>query len=70
MSVRGVNRLVKVVPLIDGHSFPPGAGIPQWKVSKLAAHQGTLQGDLLFVINPGEIYPRANDSRVNGAAAV
>jgi hypothetical protein len=69
MSVKGVNRLVKVMPMIDGDSFPPGAGIPQWKVSKLAAHQGMLKGQLLFVISPGESYPRANESRVRGATS-
>jgi hypothetical protein len=64
MSVIGDNRLVKVVPLSDGVSFPPGAGIPQWKLSELSAQRGTMHGELLFLINPGERYPRPNEVRV------
>jgi hypothetical protein len=69
MTPRGDDRLVKVVPLIDGQSFPPGAGIPQWKVSELAARQGTLMGELLFVINGGESYPRADELRARSASS-
>ncbi len=64
MSAKCDGRLVKIVPLIDGDSYPPGRGIPQWRVSNLAAQQGTLKGELLFVIHPGERYPRANEFRV------
>ncbi len=59
MTVYGENRLIKVKPLLDDplDTYPPGHGIPQWRVSKAAADKGTLQGDLLQVIQPGEKYP-------------
>jgi hypothetical protein len=57
MTVNGSNRLIKVKPLLDGNSYPPGLGIPQWRVSDAAARQGTLSGILLFVVEPGTRYP-------------
>jgi len=59
MTVYGEDRLIKVKPLLDDplDTYPPGHGIPQWRVSKAAAEKGTLQGDLLRVIQPGENYP-------------
>ena len=59
MTIYGENRLIKVKPLLDDplDTYPPGHGIPQWRVSKQAADEGTLQGELLQVIQPGERYP-------------
>jgi hypothetical protein len=59
MTIYGENRLIKVKPLLDDllDTYPPGRGIPQWRVSKEAAEKGTLQGDLLRVIQPGQNYP-------------
>ena len=59
MTIDGENRLIKIKPLLDDpfDTYPPGHGIPQWRVSTEAAEKGTLQGDLLHVIQPGEKYP-------------
>jgi len=59
MTIYGENRLIKVKPLLDDplDTYPPGHGIPQWRVSKEAAAKGTLQGELLQVIQQGESYP-------------
>jgi hypothetical protein len=59
MSVSGPNRLIKVKPLLDDplDTYPPGRGIPQWRVSELAAQRGTLRGELLLVLKPGDRYP-------------
>lgn len=58
-TVYGENRLIKVKPLLEDpwDTYPPGHGIPQWRVSSAAAERGTLQGELLNVIRPGEEYP-------------
>lgn len=69
MSAHGADRLVKVVPLAGGNEYPPGAGIPQWKVSELAVRYERLPGELLFVIRPGERYPRSNASHAHGAGS-
>lgn len=60
MTVTGPNRLIKIKPILDDPSdpYPPGMGIPQWRVSDQAAQKGTLHGDLLFLIKPGNVYPR------------
>jgi hypothetical protein len=59
MSISGPNRLIKVKPLLDDplDTYPPGRGIPQWRVSELAAQRGTLHGELLMVLKPGDTYP-------------
>jgi hypothetical protein len=59
MTAAGLDRLVKIKPLLDDPNdpYPPGEGIPQWRVSQLAVERETLRGDLLFVIKPGELYP-------------
>jgi hypothetical protein len=59
MMISGRNRLIKVKPLLDDpfDPYPPGQGIPQWHVSKIAAERGTLHGELLVVVKPGERYP-------------
>jgi hypothetical protein len=57
MTIHGGNRLIKVKPLIDGNNYPPGLGIPQWAVSDSAAQRHTLTGKLLFVLQPGTVYP-------------
>jgi len=59
MTVTGSDRLIKIKPLLDdpNDTYPPGAGIPQWRVSDLAAQRGTVHGSLLFVIRPGALYP-------------
>jgi len=59
MTIYGENLLIKVKPLLDDplDTYPSGRGIPQWRVSKEAAEKGTLQGELLQVIEPGENYP-------------
>jgi hypothetical protein len=59
MMCSGPNRLIKVYPLLEDPSdtFPPGRGIPQWRVSEIAAERGTLHGELLLVLKPGERYP-------------
>ena len=59
MTIYGEDRLIKVKPLLDDplDTYPPGHGIPQWRVSKEAAAKGTLQGELLQVIQQGESYP-------------
>lgn len=59
MTVTGPNRLVKIKPLLDdsNDTYPPGSGIPQWRITELAAQQGTLHGNLLFVIEPGKLCP-------------
>lgn len=59
MTIYGEDRLIKVKPLLDDplDTYPPGHGIPQWRVSKVSAEKGTLQGELLQVIQPGGRYP-------------
>ena len=59
MTISGPNRLIKVKPLLDDptDTYAPGQGIPQWRVSEAAATRGTLQGRLLFPVQPGERYP-------------
>lgn len=59
MTSSGPNRLIQVYPLLEDPSetFPPGQGIPQWRVSAIAAERGTLHGELLLVLKPGERYP-------------
>ncbi len=59
MTISGPNRLIKVKPLLGDptDTYPPGQGIPQWRVSELAAARGSLQGRLLFLVQPGERYP-------------
>src|SRR5579862_438500 len=55
MAIVGPNRLIKVRPLLEdpADTFPPGHGIPQWRVSELAASRGTLHGELLLMLKPG-----------------
>jgi hypothetical protein len=59
MTVLGPDRLIKVKPLLEDpfDSYPAGHGIPQWRVSKKAADLGTLRGELLVVLQPGDRYP-------------
>jgi hypothetical protein len=59
MSVHGENRLVKVRPILwdDQDTYPPGSGIPQWRISPRAADLRTLTGILLMTLEPGRIYP-------------
>ncbi len=59
MSVSGPNRLIKVKPLLADplDTYPPGRGIPQWRVSELAAQRGTLRGNWLLELKPGDRYP-------------
>lgn len=59
MTVTGIDRLVKVRPLLDDpfDSYPAGSGIPQWRVSERAAREETLYGELLFVLGQGQAYP-------------
>lgn len=59
MSISGPNRLIKVKPLLDDplDTYPPGRGIPQWRVSELAAQRRTLRGELLLELKPGDPYP-------------
>ena len=59
MTIHGSNCLVKIKPLQSGPSdtYPPGRGIPQWRVSDEAARQQTLVGRLLFELKPGAAYP-------------
>jgi hypothetical protein len=59
MSISGPNRLIKVKPLLDDplDTYPPGRGIPQWRVSELAAQRRTLRGELLLELKPGDTYP-------------
>ena len=33
-SVSGPKRLVKVLPVAGGSAYPPGSGIPQWRLTK------------------------------------
>ena len=59
MTVSGPDRLIKVKPLLGDplDTYPSGRGIPQWRVSQKAAKQATLHGELLLVLNPGDVYP-------------
>jgi hypothetical protein len=60
MTASGPNRLIKVKPLLldPDDPYPPGKGIPQWRVSELAAQRKSLHGDLFLVIKPGDAYPK------------
>jgi hypothetical protein len=33
-TVSGSDRLAKILPFADGSSYPPGSGIPQWRLTK------------------------------------
>ena len=59
MTIHGSNCLVKLKPLLwdPADTYPPGRGIPQWRVSDDAARQQTLVGRLLFELKPGAAYP-------------
>jgi hypothetical protein len=57
MTIVGENRLVKVKPLIQVQGdYPPGLGIPQWRVSDKAAALRTLIGTLIGTIPRGGRY--------------
>lgn len=60
MTVNGSDRRVKVKPLLvdPNDPYPPGAGIPQWRVSDKATQLSTLRGNLLIVLQPGASYPK------------
>ena len=58
MTVRGENRLVKIKPLIAVTSdYPPGRGIPQWRITDRAAQLGALTGVLVTTISLDGRYP-------------
>ncbi len=60
MTISGPNRLIKVKPLLSDPNdpYPAGKGIPQWRVSELAAQRKSLQGTLFLLLKPGDSYPK------------
>jgi len=65
MAVAGDNTLVKLYPLdkqpIDGtdEGYPPGHGIPQWRLTDEVNQSGSILGILLFRIGPNDSLPWA-----------
>ncbi len=59
MAIQGTDRLIKVKPLLEDplDTYPPAAGIQQWRVSDAAATRGTLRGLWLLTIAPDGRYP-------------
>jgi hypothetical protein len=65
MGVSGDNTLVKIYPLdwqqVDDHpeGYPPGLGIPQWRLTDEVSQAHSLLGLLLFRIGPDAPLPWA-----------
>lgn len=54
MDVSGDNTPVKLYPLdsLDSEVYPPGHGIPQWRLTDEVKRKGSVPGVLLFRIDP------------------
>jgi hypothetical protein len=59
MTIAGPDRLIKVKPLLEDpfDTYPPGRGIPQWRISETAENRRTLHGKFLLMVKPGQRYP-------------
>lgn len=63
MDVSGDNTLVKIYPLdwqpVDDkpEGYPPGHGIPQWRLTDDTSRTHAISGALLFRISPGKPLP-------------